>query len=84
MFASYSQARAIQSHFQLATLNKGSSSILDYFHKFKNLVDALATVDEPLSDFEMQSFLFRGLSSAYDFFVTSVYTRVDPLSIEEL
>jgi hypothetical protein len=37
MFASQSQARVMQSHFQLATLNKGSSSIVDYFHKFKIL-----------------------------------------------
>jgi hypothetical protein len=84
MFASQSQARVMQSHFQLATLNKGSSSIVDYFHKFKNLVDTLAAVDKPLSDFEKPSFLLRGLSNEYDPFVTSVYTRADPLSIEDL
>jgi hypothetical protein len=57
---------------------------VDYFHKFKNLVDSLATVDKPLSDFEKQSFLFKGLSSEYDLFVTSVNTRADPFSIEDL
>jgi hypothetical protein len=84
MFTSRLQARVMQSHFQLATLNKGSSSIVDYFHKFKNLVDTLAAVDKPLSDFEKQSFLLRGLSSEYDPFVTSVYTRADPFSIKDL
>jgi hypothetical protein len=37
-----------------------------------------------LNDFESVSFLLKGLGSDYDLFVTSVTTRVDPLSIDEL
>uniref|UniRef100_A0A2N9J7Y7 Uncharacterized protein n=1 Tax=Fagus sylvatica TaxID=28930 RepID=A0A2N9J7Y7_FAGSY len=59
--------------------------IADYFHRFTNLADTLATVvDHPLNDFEMISFLLAGLGSDYDSFVTSVNTRAEPLSIEDL
>ena len=44
----------------------------------------LAAAGHPLSDFEKQSFLLIGLGYDYDPFVTSVYTRVDPLPIDEL
>ena len=84
MFTSHSRARIMQIHYQLATLRKGDSPIADYSHRFTNLADTLATVDHPLNDFEMISFLLAGLGSDYDSFVTLVNTRVKPLSIEDL
>jgi len=74
----------MQIHYQLVTLKKGNSSVADYFHKFTTLVDTLAAVDQPLNPFEASSFLLGGLGSDFDSFVTSVTTRVDPLSVEEL
>uniref|UniRef100_A0A2N9FDU4 Reverse transcriptase Ty1/copia-type domain-containing protein n=1 Tax=Fagus sylvatica TaxID=28930 RepID=A0A2N9FDU4_FAGSY len=71
-------------HYQLATLRKGDSPIADYFHRFTNLADTLAAIDHPLNDIEMISFLLAGLGSDYDSFVTSVNTRVEPLSLEDL
>ena len=73
----------MQIHYQLATLKKGNSSIADYFHQFKTLVDILAATAQPLNDFELVSFLLASLGSNYDSFVTSMITRVDPLSIKE-
>ena len=84
MFTSHSRARIMQIYYQLATLRKGDSPIANYFHRFTNLADTLAAVDHPLNDFEMISFLLAGLGSNYDSFVTSVNTRVEPLSIEDL
>jgi hypothetical protein len=84
MFTSHSHARIMQIHYQLATLRKGDSPIADYFHRFTNLADTLAAVDHPLNDIEMISFLLAGLGSDYDSFVTSVNTRVEPLSLEDL
>ena len=84
MFTSQSRARTMQIHYQLATLKKGNSSIVDYFHQFTTLVDTLAAIAQPLNDFELVSFLLAGLGLDYDSFVTPVTTRVDPLSIEEL
>jgi hypothetical protein len=43
-------------HFQLATLKKGNSSIMDYYQQFQQLADVLAAVNKPLSHFEMVSF----------------------------
>uniref|UniRef100_A0A2N9GZ53 Reverse transcriptase Ty1/copia-type domain-containing protein n=1 Tax=Fagus sylvatica TaxID=28930 RepID=A0A2N9GZ53_FAGSY len=84
MFTSHSRARIMQIHYQLATLRKGDSPIADYFHRFTNLADTLAAVDHPLNDIELISFLLAGLGSDYDSFVTSVNTRVEPLSLEDL
>ena len=69
----------MQIHYQLATLKKGNSSIIDYFHQFTTLVDTLAVTAHALKDFEIISFLLAGLGSEFDSFVTSVTTRVDPL-----
>ena len=44
----------------------------------------MSAAGQPLNDFELTSFLHAGLGSKYDPFVTSVTTRVDPLSIEDL
>ena len=74
----------MQIHYQLATLKKGNSSIADFFHQFTTLVDTLAATVYALNDFEIISFLLAGLGSKYDSFVTSVTTRVDPLTVDEL
>jgi len=74
----------MQIYFQLATVKKGNSSITEYFQTIKTLSDTLAAAGQPLNDFESVSFLLKGLGSEYDPFVTSVTTRVDPLSIDEL
>uniref|UniRef100_A0A2N9GIX5 Reverse transcriptase Ty1/copia-type domain-containing protein n=1 Tax=Fagus sylvatica TaxID=28930 RepID=A0A2N9GIX5_FAGSY len=84
MFTSQSRARTMQIHYQLATLKKGDSSIADYFHKFTGLADTLATIDHPLKEFELVSFLLAGLGPDFDSFVTSVKIRADPLSLEDL
>ena len=74
----------MQIHYQLATLKKGNSSVADYFHQFTTLVDTLAAIDQALNEFEIVSFLLAGLGLDYDSSLTSVTTRVDPLSIEDL
>jgi hypothetical protein len=84
MFLSQSRARTMQVHFQLATIKNGGSSITEYFQKYKHLIDSLAVAGQPLNDFELVSFLLAGLGSKYNPFVTSVTTRVDPLSLEDL
>uniref|UniRef100_A0A2N9H307 Uncharacterized protein n=1 Tax=Fagus sylvatica TaxID=28930 RepID=A0A2N9H307_FAGSY len=71
-------------HYQLATLKKGDSSITDYFHKFTQLADTLAAVDQPLPPHEALSFLLAGLGSDYDSLVTSVKTQLHPMSLEDL
>jgi len=74
----------MQVHFQLATLKKGNSSVTDYFHKMKTLIDTLAAYGQPLNDFETVSFLLAGLGLEFDHLVTSVTTRVDPISRDDI
>ena len=59
-------------------------SITEYFQKFTKLVDTLAAIAKPLDEDDITSFLLGGLNSEYDSFVTSVTTRVDPISIDDL
>jgi hypothetical protein len=84
MFASQAHARIMQVHFQLATLKKGNSSITDYFHKLKTLSDTLAGCGQPLNVFEAVSFLLAGLGLEFDPLVTSVTTRVDSISRDDI
>jgi hypothetical protein len=84
LFASQSKTRILNMHFQLATLKKANLSIVDYFHKFQTLINALAAVNKPFNDLEKQSFLLVGLGSEYTLFVTSITTRANTLSIEEI
>ena len=84
MFNSQSHSRIMQVHLQLSTLKKGSSSISDYYHRFQTLIDILAYVGHPIDELEQQGFLLGGLGPEYDPFVTSVLTRADPLSMEEI
>jgi hypothetical protein len=84
MFNSKARARSLAIHLQLHTLKKGSMSITEYFQKFTKLVDTLAAISKPLDEDDITSFLLGGLNSDYDSFVTSVTTRVDPISIDDL
>jgi len=84
MFASQARAPVMQIYFQLATVKKGNNSFTEYFQTIKTLSDTLAAVGQPLNDFESVSFLLKGLGSEYDPFVTSIATRVDSLSVDEL
>jgi hypothetical protein len=53
-------------------------------YPFSNTQYSLATMNQPLTDVEQQAFLLEGLGSEYDLFITSVTTKVEPLSIEEI
>jgi hypothetical protein len=84
MFTAHSRARTMNIHYQLSTLQKGDSSIADYFHKFTGLVDTLAAIDQPLKQEEQLSFHLAGLGSEYESFVTTVQMRTDLISVESL
>lgn len=85
LFASKTQARLGQLHFQLATLKKGSDSITDFFfRKTKLLADTMAAAGCQLSSTEFNTYLLVGLSIEYDSLVISVTTRFDLPSSEEL
>jgi hypothetical protein len=69
---------------QLTNAKKGNLSISDYYHQIKNTTTILAAAGQQISDAEFTSYLLSGLGLEYDSFVTSVATRVEPLSIDTL
>ena len=71
-------------HYQLATLRKGDSSVADYYHRFTNLIDTLAAIDQPIPHHEQLSFLLAGLGSEFDSLVTSVKTQFHPVPLEDI
>lgn len=72
MFASKSQARIMQTHYDLATMKKSSLSMADYFQKAQHMSHILAIVGEPMKDLELISYVLAGLTTEYDFLVTSI------------
>lgn len=71
-------------HYQLATAKKGNSSITDYFQRLKLFSATLAAANQPLNDYEFTSYLLARLGPEYDPLVTSVTTRIEPLTMDEL
>ena len=66
------------------TLKKGSLSISDYVQKKKSITGNLAIVAQPVSDSDLVSSLLSDLSSEYETFITSMTTRFEQISLDEL
>lgn len=80
MFSSQSKSHIVHTCYQLATLKKGALSIANYFQK----AHTLATIDEPFNESEIVSHILAGLGTDYDPLVTSITTRVNPISMDDL
>lgn len=75
----------MQIRWQLANVRKKEDeSIGDYFNKVKCLTDTLVSISKPLLDEEVISYVLVGLDIEYDSLVTSITTRPDELSLNEL
>jgi len=68
----------------LATASKGTSTIAEYYNKMKSLTDEMASARRRLEDDEMVSYILTGLDDDFDSVVTSVASRVEPISLGEL
>lgn len=65
-------------------LKKGLDSVTTYYQKAKLLRDTLATIGKTLSHTEFNTYLLAGLGSNFDSMVTSIITRVDPLTTSQI
>ncbi|KAF5468284.1 hypothetical protein F2P56_012448 [Juglans regia] len=79
MFASHSQAKEFQVHFQLTNLSRGDQSISEYFGKVRSLADTLVATSSPLPGKEFVTYLLYWTMTCLP-----VTTRVEPLSSHEL
>ncbi len=84
MFNAQSRTKSMSIRYQLATLRKGDSSVADYYHRFTNLIDTIAAIDQPIPHHESFSFLFVGLGQEYDSLVTSIKTQLHPVPLEDI
>jgi hypothetical protein len=84
MFASQSRARAINTRMALATAQKGTTSMTEYFGRMKTLADEMASAEKKLDDEELVSYILAELDIEYNTMVSAVATRVEPISLGEL
>ncbi|XP_026438850.1 prolyl 4-hydroxylase 1-like [Papaver somniferum] len=68
----------------LSTIQKGNSSISEYFCKIKEIADALASVHEPLSDLDLVSATLRGLGDDWIDIYAAIRHRSTVPTISEL
>lgn len=74
----------MQIRVQLANIKKNDSSMSEYFNKVKKLANTLASIGHHLQDEEVTTYMLAGLGPDYDSLVTSITTRVEPVSLTDL
>ncbi|KAK4415341.1 hypothetical protein Salat_2641500 [Sesamum alatum] len=84
MFLSTTRARIVQIRVDLATTKKLDLSAADYFRKIKGLSSEMAAAGNALRDDEVIAYLLAGLGPDYDPFVTSMTTKREPLTLDEV
>jgi hypothetical protein len=84
LFVSHSRVRVINTHMALVTTQKGSSTMADYISKMKSLTNDMAAAEKKLDDEERSSCVLAGLDYEYNSLVSSIATRVEPITSNEL
>ena len=82
--ASQSRGRVINMRMALATAQKGSSTVAEFFSKMKELTDDMAVVGKKLEDEEIASYILVGLDIDFNPIVSSMASRIEPLTLSEL
>lgn len=77
-FLDKSTARELHLKFSLDKLVKGTSSIDTYFQKFKKISDALAAIQQPLTEREKVTRILHGLPSTYESIITIAANQNPP------
>jgi len=79
-----SRARSINVRLALSTMQKGSSSVTEYFGKMCALNDEMTAAGKPLDDEALTAYILNGLDLDFNPLVTSLVARVEPISLNEL
>jgi hypothetical protein len=83
-FSSSTRARTVQIRVELATAKKRDMMAADYYRKITGLANELAAANATLTDDEVLSYLLSGLPAEYDPFVTSMTTKTDPITLDDV
>ena len=65
-------------------MQKGNSSITEYFGKMRALSDEMTAASKPLDDEELTTYILNGLDLDFNPVVSAVTARVEPISVGEL
>jgi len=84
VLASPSNSRIMQLHGSFQDLRQGDSSVSIYMQQAKSLFDELAVAGRPISLKDFNLYVFRGLRGEFKDLVTSLITKVEPLSYADL
>ncbi|RLN35346.1 uncharacterized protein C2845_PM03G10830 [Panicum miliaceum] len=84
MFASQTRARAVNLRIALANTKKGNLSATEYFTKMKGFSDEMAAAGRSITDDELVEYILTGLPAEYESLVTSLVTRVESVTLDEL
>ncbi|XP_010263949.1 PREDICTED: uncharacterized protein LOC104602078 [Nelumbo nucifera] len=84
LYAPESKARIMHLRFKLNDLKKGAMTMGDYLLKIKNISDALVAAGEPLFGSDLIYQTLEELPSDFEHFTTTVLTRLDCLSYDEM
>jgi hypothetical protein len=83
-FGSQTRACAVNVHMSLATTQKGAMSITEYMTKMCALSDEMSAARKALDDEEMVSYILASLDIEYNYVVSAILARVEPISVNEL
>jgi hypothetical protein len=82
--ASSSNSRIMQLHGSFQDLRQSDSSVSIYMQQAKSLFDELAAAGCPMSLEDFNLYVFRGLRGEFKDLVTSLITKIEPLSYADL
>jgi hypothetical protein len=83
-FAAQSKAKVANLRYALRNTKKGSMTMSQYFSKMKKFADELASAGKVLEDEEIVSYILNALDSTYTPLVSSVISRMDAISVNDL
>jgi hypothetical protein len=84
LFSSQTRAHVVNTRLALATMQKGSSTMTEYFNKMRSLGEEMAAAGRRLDDDELVEYILTGLDFEYNPIVSSVLARSESLTLSEL
>jgi hypothetical protein len=84
LYTSQSRAKVTNLRFALINTKKATMTMSQYFTKMKGFADKLAASGKILDDEEIVSYILNGLDSDYTPLVSSIMSRLEPISVNEL
>jgi hypothetical protein len=85
MFGFPTRARTVNTHIALATMKKGTATMVEYYSKMKSYTDEMVSSGQPLGNEELIAYILTGMDEeCYNPLVSSIVARADLISPPEL